>query len=155
MQALTQTNDYSLLLKQAHALIEDETDSIANYANLSSLIMAMIQDLNWVGFYLKQDDELVLGPFQGLPACTRISWGKGVCGTAALLNQTQNIPNVHEFEGHIACDSASNSECVIPLHRHQEVIGVLDVDSPHYDRFDSQLQAFLEEIVKLLELKNG
>lgn len=155
MQALTQTNDYALLLKQVDSLIEDESDFIANCANISAFVMAMIADLNWVGFYFKKNEELILGPFQGLPACTRIAWGNGVCGTAALLNQTQNIPNVHEFEGHIACDSASNSECVVPIHLGNEVIGVLDVDSPQHNRFDAKLQTFLEDIVHRLELKNG
>ena len=155
MQALIQTHDYTLLLKQAEALIEDESDFIANCANLSAFVMAMIEELNWVGFYFKKKDELVLGPFQGLPACTRIAWGKGVCGTSALLNQTQNIPNVHDFVGHIACDSASNSECVVPIHHNGEVVGVMDVDSPQYHRFDASLQTFLEDLVQRLELKNG
>lgn len=155
MHTLEKTTDYTFLLKQAQALVDDEDDFIANCANLSAFVMAMIDDLNWVGFYFKKVDTLVLGPFQGRPACTRIAWGKGVCGSAALHNQTLNVPDVHLFEGHIACDSASNSECVIPVHLNKEVWAVFDVDSPVLNRFDKPLQAFLEGLVSILETKNG
>lgn len=146
----TKTNDTELLIQQASALLESETDFIANCANLSSLIFNNIEGLNWVGFYLLKEDELVLGPFQGLSACTRIQLGKGVCGTSVLNKQTLNIQDVHLFPGHIACDSASNSECVVPLIKDDKVIGVFDVDSPILNRFDLSLQNFFEAIVKLL-----
>lgn len=146
----TITNDTDLLLLQAKALLQSENDFIANCANIASLIYNNIEDLNWVGFYYLKEKELVLGPFQGLSACTRIALGKGVCGTAALEMKTLNIPNVHTFEGHIACDSASNSECVIPLIVHNKIIGVFDIDSPLLNRFDKKLQLFLEQIVHSL-----
>lgn len=146
----TITNDTDLLLLQAKALLQSEDDFIANCANIASLIYNNIEDLNWVGFYYLKEKELVLGPFQGLSACTRIALGKGVCGTAALEMKTLNIPNVHTFEGHIACDSASNSECVIPLIVHNKIIGVFDIDSPLLNRFDKKLQLFLEQIVHSL-----
>lgn len=120
---------YQRLTKQAVALIESEPDFIANLANLSSLLFMELEDLNWAGFYLKKGDELVLGPFQGKPACVRIPMGRGVCGTAAKTNTTQRVYDVHEFEGHIACDAASNSEIVIPFSINGKVAGVLDIDS--------------------------
>lgn len=147
MHELNKTEDYKLLLKQAVALIESEPDRLANMANLASFVYHMIPDLNWVGFYLLKGEDLVLGPFNGLPACTRIQMGKGVCGTAAQHKQVLNIENVHLFEGHIACDSASNSECVVPLIHQNKVIGVMDVDSPLLDRFDLSLEEFIIEIV--------
>ncbi|EWM34845.1 GAF domain-containing protein, partial [Vibrio parahaemolyticus] len=121
---------YQRLTKQAVALIESEPDFIANLANLSSLLFMELEDLNWAGFYLTKGDELVLGPFQGKPACVRIPMGRGVCGTAAKTNTTQRVYDVHEFEGHIACDAASNSEIVIPFSIKGKVAGVLDIDSP-------------------------
>ena len=147
MNTLNLTQDLDLLLKQAEALLEGEKDKIANMANLSALIYHAIPDLNWVGFYIYKDRELVLGPFQGLPACVRLQLNKGVCGTSASLRKTLNVPDVHVFEGHVACDSASNSECVVPIYFKDELYGVFDVDSPLYDRFDKELQKFLEDIV--------
>ena len=125
---------YQRLTKQAVALIESEKDYIANLANISSLLFMELDDLNWAGFYLKKGDELVLGPFQGKPACVRIPMGRGVCGTAAQTNSVQRVYDVHEFEGHIACDAASNSEIVIPFTINGEVAGVLDIDSPNIGR---------------------
>ncbi len=151
----TKTNDTELLLKQAEALLEDETDLIANCANLSALIYHNIEDLNWAGFYIYKDKELVLGPFQGLSACTRIKMGKGVCGTAAIERTTLNIKDVHEFPGHIACDSASNSELVVPIVVDNKLIGVLDLDSPIHNRFDNELQEFFEAIIKKLILNTS
>lgn len=150
MHNLEKTNDYELLLKQVEALIQDEPDYIANMANLASFIFHMIEDLNWTGFYLLKEDDLVLGPFNGLPACTRIRLGNGVCGTAALRKQVLNVDDVHLFEGHIACDSASESELVIPIVVHGKVIGVMDIDSPTKSRFDLELEEFMIEVVNLL-----
>jgi GAF domain-containing protein len=133
------------LLSELKALLEDETDVIANAANMSAFLYENIPNLNWVGFYFLKGDELVLGPFQGKIACTRIKLGKGVCGTAFLEKKLLNVPDVHSFEGHIACDSASRSELVIPLYKGDEGIGVLDVDSPLLDRFDAHLEGFFRE----------
>ncbi|MFB4210635.1 GAF domain-containing protein [Shouchella sp. JSM 1781072] len=142
---------YELLLKQAKALLEDETSTLANYANASALLGQFLGDINWVGFYLLKENELVLGPFQGLPACTRISIGKGVCGTAVSKNQTMRVADVHAFPGHIACDAASNSEIVIPVRQNGTVIGVLDIDSPIKDRFSEEDQVYLEQFVATIE----
>ncbi|GAK20167.1 hypothetical protein JCM19052_643 [Vibrio sp. JCM 19052] len=145
---------YQRLTKQAVALIESEKDYIANLANISSLLFMELDDLNWAGFYLKKGDELVLGPFQGKPACVRIPMGRGVCGTAAQTNSAQRVYDVHEFEGHIACDAASNSEIVIPFTINGEVAGVLDIDSPNIGRFneidEEGLTHFMVEVEKLL-----
>jgi GAF domain-containing protein len=141
---------YAELAEQLAALIAGERDFIANLANASSLLFYALPDLNWAGFYLMRDDELVVGPFQGRTACVRIALGKGVCGTAAARLQTVIVPNVHEFPGHIACDSASNSEIVTPLIRRGELLGVLDVDSPKLARFDEEDRAGLERFVKVL-----
>lgn len=145
---------YQRLTKQAVALIESENDYIANLANISSLLFMELDDLNWAGFYLKKGDELVLGPFQGKPACVRIPMGRGVCGTAAQTNSVQRVYDVHEFEGHIACDAASNSEIVIPFTINGEVAGVLDIDSPNIGRFneidEEGLTHFMVEVEKLL-----
>lgn len=145
---------YQRLTKQAVALIESEKDYIANLANISSLLFMELDDLNWAGFYLKKGDELVLGPFQGKPACVRIPMGRGVCGTAAQTNSVQRVYDVHEFEGHIACDAASNSEIVIPFTMNGEVAGVLDIDSPNIGRFneidEEGLTHFMVEVEKLL-----
>ena len=145
---------YQRLTKQAVALIESEKDYIANLANISSLLFMELDDLNWAGFYLKKGDELVLGPFQGKPACVRIPMGRGVCGTAAQTNSVQRVYDVHEFEGHIACDAASNSEIVIPFTINGEVAGVLDIDSPNIGRFneidEEGLTHFMVEVEKLL-----
>lgn len=139
--------NYALLAKQLDALLDGETNQIANLSNASALLNQFLDDTNWVGFYLMEDGELVLGPFQGLPACVRIAVGRGVCGTAVAKNETQRIEDVHAFPGHIACDAASNSEIVIPLVKNGEVIGVLDIDSPSKGRFTEQDQAGLETFV--------
>lgn len=142
---------YELLIKQATALLEDEPDSLANFANTSALLGQFLKDINWVGFYFMKDGGLVLGPFQGLPACTRISIGKGVCGTAVAENKTMLVADVHEFPGHIACDAASNSEIVIPIRHNGEVIAVLDIDSPLKNRFATVDQLYLEKLIKTIE----
>jgi L-methionine (R)-S-oxide reductase len=129
---------YSTLASQIRSLLEGERDFIANAANVASLLYHSLPDLNWAGFYLYKGGELVLGPFQGEPACVRIAIGKGVCGTAAAIRQTVVVPNVNEFPGHIACDSKSNSEIVVPLVKDQRLIGVLDLDSPLLGRFDDE-----------------
>ncbi|WP_449537265.1 GAF domain-containing protein [Ferdinandcohnia sp. Marseille-Q9671] len=143
--------DYQLVIKQLQALLEDEPDQIANLANASALLNQFLDKINWVGFYIMRDGELVLGPFQGLPACVRIPVGRGVCGTAVQNKATQRIADVHLFPGHIACDSASQSEIVIPLMKDGEVFGVLDIDSPIKDRFTEVDQKCLEELVTVLE----
>src|SRR5688572_30991706 len=141
---------YAQLLQQARALLHGERDRIANAANLSALVYHSLPQLNWVGFYFCDGTELVVGPFQGLPACVRIPLDKGVCGAAATTRQTQRIADVHAFPGHIACDSASNSELVVPLFAGDgQLIGVLDLDSPELDRFDALDQKGLEDIAKV------
>ena len=140
---------YSHLQSQLRSLLEGERDFIANAANFSSLLYHSLPDLNWAGFYLLKDGELVLGPFQGQPACVRIEIGKGVCGTAAEQRQTIIVDNVHDFPGHIACDSASNSEIVIPVIQDGELFGVLDLDSPSPARFDDEDAKGLNELVKV------
>ena len=142
------TVDGALVVAQARALFADERDPIANAANLSALIFSTLPDLNWAGFYFVRGDELVLGPFQGKPASVRIAHGKGVCGTAWERRETIVVPDVHAFAGHIACDSASNSEIVIPLVARSEVIGVLDIDSPIFDRFSAEDRHVLEELAR-------
>jgi len=132
-------------------LLEDEHDQIANLANASALLNQFLDNVNWVGFYVKKEDELILGPFQGLPACVRIKMGRGVCGTAAQNQKTERVADVHLFPGHIACDSASQSEIVVPIMKNGEVFGVLDIDSPIKERFDEVDQQCLEEFVKVLE----
>jgi GAF domain-containing protein len=141
---------YQELSSQVSSLIHDETDLIANMANISALLYSRLDDVNWVGFYRVIDEELVLGPFQGQMACIRIPFGKGVCGTAAKEGQTQRIANVHEFDGHIACDAASNAEIVIPVKLNGVTVAVLDIDSTRFDRFDSEDQVAIEQIVELL-----
>ncbi len=127
--------NYDLMAASVKLLLDDERDLIANLSNISAIINAYMDEINWVGFYLMKEGELVLGPFQGLPACIRIPVGKGVCGKAAQTGETQVVEDVHQFPGHIACDSASNSEVVVPLFKGGEVFGVLDVDSPKVGRF--------------------
>ena len=139
---------YAQLLSQAEGLLHGERDRIANAANLSALLFNALPDLNWAGFYLYDGTELVVGPFQGLPACVRIPLDKGVCGAAARTRETQRVEDVHAFPGHIACDSASNSEIVIPLVRGDTLIGVLDIDSPLPARFDEDDQRGLEAIAR-------
>ncbi|HIF9513836.1 TPA: GAF domain-containing protein [Photobacterium damselae] len=145
---------YKRLTQQALALIEGEKDLIANISNISALLNMELEDINWVGFYLLKDDQLVLGPFQGKPACVRIPVGRGVCGTAVLEKKVQRVADVHAFPGHIACDAVSNSEIVLPLIVSGEVIGVLDIDSPSLSRFDQNdelgLIYFIEELQKYL-----
>lgn len=141
---------YADLLQQTRALLEGESDFIANLANVSSLIYHTVPNLNWAGFYLMKEGELVLGPFQGKPACVRIKSGSGVCGTAAATQETQIVKDVHEFPGHIACDSASNSEIVVPMIKNGEVIGVLDVDSPELGNFDEEDRQGLVGMVEVL-----
>ncbi|GBL02844.1 GAF domain-containing protein [Glaciecola sp. KUL10] len=142
---------YSLIVKQVGALIEDEHDLIANLANVSAVLFNNLDDVNWAGFYLFKEGELVLGPFQGQAACIRIPMNKGVCGTAAFKKEAVLVDNVHEFSGHIACDAASNSEIVIPIIVEQKLIGVLDIDSPRYSRFNLDDLNALSRIVKLIE----
>ena len=145
---------YASLLQQAQGLFYDEKDLIANAANLSSLLFNTLDKVNWAGFYLYKDGELVLGPFQGLPACIRIAMGRGVCGTAAETRETQLVEDVHAFEGHIACDAASRSEIVVPLVKDGELLGVLDIDSPVVARFDDEdkigIEKLADEFVKSL-----
>jgi GAF domain-containing protein len=141
---------YAEIAAQVQALTAGERDLIANLANTASLLFYSMPDLNWVGFYLLKDGELVVGPFQGKPACVRIAMGKGVCGTAAARRSSIIVANVHEFDGHIACDSASNSEIVLPIVRGNELIGVLDLDSPKFSRFDAEDQVGLERVVAVL-----
>jgi len=140
---------YADLAAQAFALFDGETDAIANAANLSALVHHTLPDLNWVGFYFFDGKELVVGPFQGLPACVRIPLDKGVCGAAARSGQTQRVDDVHAFPGHIACDAASRSELVVPLFRDGQLFGVFDLDSPQPARFDAQDQAGLEILAHL------
>ncbi|MFE5318009.1 GAF domain-containing protein [Paenibacillus sp. NPDC056579] len=142
--------NYELVIQQLTALLEGEQDQTANLANASALLNQFLNDINWVGFYLYKSGELVLGPFQGLPACVRIPVGKGVCGTAAQNKQTVRVDNVHEFPGHIACDAASQSEIVVPMIKNNELIGVLDIDSPSLNRFSELDQHYLERFVQVL-----
>lgn len=148
-QSLTASELYHSLEEQARALFQGETDLIANAANLSALIYHSLPDVNWAGFYFLKGDELVLGPFQGQPACLRIAMGKGVCGTAAARRETTVVADVHQFPGHIACDSASNSEIVVPIIKEGSLIGVLDLDSPKFSRFDGEDVAGLERVAKM------
>lgn len=145
-----QEQQYQTILSQLQALIEDEPNPIANLSNAAALLNFHLTEINWVGFYLNVEDELVLGPFQGLPACVRIPMGKGVCGTAAQQKTTLRVADVHQFPGHIACDAASNSEIVIPIFVQDKLFGVLDIDSPNKNRFDEVDQAQLEQFVLTL-----
>ncbi|MBI6673298.1 GAF domain-containing protein [Pseudomonas syringae] len=140
---------YGLLAAQLEALLADERDFIANAAQFSAFLYTQLDDLNWAGFYLNRNEELVLGPFQGQIACVRIPFGRGVCGTAAQSRQTQRVQDVHEFPGHIACDSASNSELVVPLIKEGRLIGVLDLDSPSVGRFNEEDQAGIERLAAI------
>ena len=143
--------DYELLTRQLEALIHDVPHKTANLANASALLYEVLPGLNWAGFYLLEGDTLVLGPFQGKAACIEIPVGKGVCGTAVSEGATQLVYDVHQFPGHIACDSASNAEIVIPLRRDGVIVGVLDIDSPHIGRFTLEDQAGLEAFASVLE----
>jgi L-methionine (R)-S-oxide reductase len=146
---------YAELEKQLRALLESETDLIANTANMAALLYHSLPDINWAGFYFLQGDVLVLGPFQGQPACVRIPLGKGVCGTAAKERKPLVVPDVHEFPGHIACDAASKSEIVLPLIKDDKVLGVLDIDSPIIGRFDEIDREGLEKLVEVLKFPFG
>ena len=147
--ATTKAEFYQELRSQLTSLLEGEPDAIANAANTAALLYHSMPDVNWVGFYLFKSNELVLGPFQGKPACVRIPLGKGVCGTAAERRQSIVVPDVNAFPGHIACDSASRSELVVPLVRHGALLGVLDLDSPMLGRFDETDRAGCESLVRI------
>ena len=147
--ATTKAELYQELRSQLTSLLEGEPDAIANAANTAALLYHSMPDVNWVGFYLFKSNELVLGPFQGKPACVRIPLGKGVCGTAAERRQSIVVPDVNAFPGHIACDSASRSELVVPLVRHGALLGVLDLDSPMLGRFDETDRAGCESLVRI------
>jgi L-methionine (R)-S-oxide reductase len=141
---------YNYLNMKLTGLICEEPDWLANLSNAAAVLWLLLDDINWSGFYIFKNDELVLGPFQGKPACTHIKMGKGVCGTAAETRMTQVVKNVHEFPGHIACDSASNSEIVVPIIKDSRLIGVLDIDSPILNRFDDADKDGLEKFVSIL-----
>jgi len=143
--------DYSVLCAQAAALTEGVPHTVANLANLSALLWQTLTDINWAGFYCMEQGMLVLGPFQGKPACIEIPVGRGVCGTAVAQDALQLVPDVHAFPGHIACDSASNSEIVVPIHKDGRVWGVLDIDSPYEGRFSQADAVGLAAFVKILE----
>lgn len=149
---MEQKTDYEGLCGALTALTEGVPYPIANLANASALLWEFLPDINWAGFYLTEKESLVLGPFQGKPACIVIPVGRGVCGTAAAGDRTILVPDVHAFPGHIACDSASRSEIVVPIHVSGQVWGVLDIDSPMENRFTSEDQAGLEQVVRILEV---
>ena len=141
---------YQLLLKQAQSLLEDEHDLIANMSNISALLFNNLPDVSYAGFYRYQNNELILGPFQGPVACMHIAIGKGVCGTAAKARETQIVPDVHKFAGHIACDAATNSEIVIPIMKNEVLIAVLDLDSTNFSRFDDIDSEYLTKIANCI-----
>lgn len=142
--------EYELLVEQAKALVAGESDWIANTANLSALLFNSLNNVNFAGVYRFENGELILGPFQGMPACVHIQMGKGVCGTAAQTEKTQIVPNVHEFQGHIACDSASNSEIVVPIFKDDQLWGVFDFDSTKLDNFNETDKKYLTEIANVI-----
>lgn len=146
----SKSEQYTTITKQLDALLTGETNKTANLSNASALLNQFLERVNWVGFYLMEQGELVLGPFQGLPACVRIQVGKGVCGTAVSEKKTMLVKDVHAFPGHIACDAASRSEIVVPLIKEGEVLGVLDIDSPELSRFDEEDQKGLEQFAEVL-----
>ncbi|WP_275092317.1 GAF domain-containing protein [Shimazuella soli] len=146
----TKEEQYTSMIRQLKSLLEDERDWLANMSNTASFLANTLHEINWVGFYLMKQNELVLGPFMGKPACVRINVGKGVCGTAVAEKQTQVVADVHQFPGHIACDADSRSEIVIPLVVENNVIGVLDIDSPVLNRFESVDKAYLEQLAAVL-----
>ncbi|EJQ15656.1 GAF domain-containing protein [Bacillus cereus] len=141
---------YETVIKQLDALLTGEPNVVANLSNASALLNQFLDRVNWVGFYVTEGNQLVLGPFQGMPACVRIPFGRGVCGAAAETKTTQLVADVHQFPGHIACDSASNSEIVVPIVKEGNIIGVLDIDSPEKNRFDEVDQRYLEKFVETL-----
>jgi GAF domain-containing protein len=142
---------YAQLAQQVEAIVAGEQDLIANMANISAILYWALENVNWAGFYLVKEEQLVLGPFHGQPACIRIPIGKGVCGTAVSENTIQLIEDVHQFSGHIACDATSNSEIVLPIRQNNRVIGVLDIDSPNIGRFDLEDKSGLSQIVEILQ----
>ncbi len=148
---MNKKEQYKIMNAQLAALIEGVPHPIANMANASALLYEVLPDINWAGFYLMEDGQLVLGPFQGKTACIEIKIGKGVCGTAVERDEIMLVENVHEFPGHIACDGASNSEIVLPIHVDGEIIGVLDIDSPKLSRFDAEDKEGLAEFVSIFE----
>lgn len=148
---MAKTEIYDNLLPQITSLLETETDAVANMANVSAALFNGLPDLNWAGFYILRGEELVLGPFQGKPACVRIKIGRGVCGTCAQTEQAQVVKDVHQFPGHIACDSASKSEIVIPIFKGKQLWGVLDIDAPIENRFDEKDRFYLEKVVREFE----
>ncbi|MGW7993794.1 GAF domain-containing protein [Staphylococcus xylosus] len=150
MSEVKETN-YNLLEKQVSTLIEDESNLIAILSNVSALLNDSLDQVNWVGFYLIENNELILGPFQGHPACVHITIGSGVCGTAVAQDETQLVADVHAFPGHIACDANSKSEIVVPIHQNEQIIGVLDIDAPITNRFSETDKIALENIVKIIE----
>ncbi|GEN45920.1 GAF domain-containing protein [Alkalibacillus haloalkaliphilus] len=147
----TREENYEQLINQLNALLEGEDSVTANLANASAILNQFLNDVNWVGFYTMENGELVLGPFQGLPACVKIPNGRGVCGTATAERSTQLVPDVHEFPGHIACDAQSQSEIVVPIIKDDEIFGVLDIDAPIKNRFDEVDQEYLEKFVETLK----
>lgn len=150
IHATSKPEFYAAFNRQLEAVLHGERDWVCNLAQTSALLMQTLPDLNWAGFYLLKDGKLVLGPFQGKVACVRIALGKGVCGTAATRRESVVVPNVHEFPGHIACDSASNSEVVVPLLHRGQLLGVLDIDSPKLNRFDADDARGLERAAEIL-----
>jgi L-methionine (R)-S-oxide reductase len=146
----SRVQQYETVIKQLDALLTGEANVVANLSNASALLNQFLDRVNWVGFYVTEGNQLVLGPFQGMPACVRIPFGRGVCGVAAETKTTQLVADVHQFPGHIACDSASNSEIVVPIVKEETVIGVLDIDSPEKNRFDEVDQRYLEKFVETL-----
>ncbi|ACM14895.1 GAF domain-containing protein [Bacillus cereus group sp. TH43LC] len=146
----SRVQQYETVIKQLDALLTGESNVVANLSNASALLNQFLDRVNWVGFYVTEGNQLVLGPFQGMPACVRIPFGRGVCGVAAETKTTQLVADVHQFPGHIACDSASNSEIVVPIIKDGNVIGVLDIDSPEKNRFDEVDQRYLEKFVETL-----
>ncbi|WP_410976545.1 GAF domain-containing protein [Bacillus cereus] len=146
----SRVQQYETVIKQLDALLTGESNVVANLSNASALLNQFLDRVNWVGFYVTEGNQLVLGPFQGMPACVRIPFGQGVCGVAAETKTTQLVADVHQFPGHIACDSASNSEIVVPIVKEGAVIGVLDIDSPEKNRFDEVDQRYLEKFVEAL-----
>ena len=148
----TKKQQYNVIATKMTALVSTESDFIANMANGAALLWNILKDINWSGFYLWNEDnkELVLAPFCGMPACTRLKDGKGVCNAAVIARETVVVKNVHEFPGHIACDSASNSEIVVPMIKDDKIIGVLDIDAPIFERFDDEDKAGLEKFVSIL-----
>lgn len=152
---MTKTPDNALLLHQLEEILSISTDPVANMANTAAVLFHGLPGLNWAGFYVLRGNELILGPFQGKPACVKIALGRGVCGTAAQTGQAQVVEDVHKFPGHIACDSASNSEIVVPIFKNGAVWGVLDVDSPILARFGLAEQEFFEQVVQIFTDKTA